>query len=124
MPAKRYLIIVIVLAAYMAGITYMHFESLKQPITLDQSFELKMLVTDLLELEQDKNTPTDFDTVWNSIMELEGIKEYGFPSSFDDFKNGQYREAKNYLEKRIRKTELQIYENKKKYKEAESSHQQ
>ena len=121
MPAKRYLIIILILAAYVAGIAYMHFASLKQPITLDQSFELKMLVTDLLELEQNKNTPTDFETVWNEIMQLEDIKEYGSPSSFEDFKNAQYREAKSYLERRIINTELQIYENKKKNKEAKGS---
>ena len=123
MPAKRYLIIVIVLAVYVAGIAYMHFASLKQPITLDQSFELKMLACDRppRARAQDKNAPTDFETVWNEIMQLENIKEYGSPSSFEDFKNAQYREAKSYLEKRIIKTELQIYENKKKNKEAEGS---
>ena len=102
-PAKIWLKIIIIVSLLIASVVYFQPSTHSDPITVTQSEKLKSMVSKIVKVEQSKNNKTSHIAIWNTLKELEAIKNEGYKSSYKDFTQGQYTIAKDYLEEWIEK---------------------
>ena len=99
---KRMLLSVLVVGVMTCAGVYAQNYFYAQPITIVQSNELKDLVSEVVQIEADKNEkPISPNTVWKILKDLESVQRYGSKGSYKDFTQGQHKHAKQYLEQRI-----------------------
>lgn len=98
---KKWWLILIIISLLVTTVIYFQSSSRTEPITVAQSETLKSLVSEIVEIEQNKNNKTSHIAVWNTIKDLEAITSEGQKSSYKDFSQGQYETAKEYLEQWI-----------------------